>query len=126
MKGPHMAKSTITLDSIRESLDNKYGAVEVDMGTSSVQLRNALRLSKEERQKLMHVFDDVKSDDNDDEFDEDVTLDSMREMIRLVSDTKEGAEELISALGEDLAMFVEVMGEYTKDQKLGEASASEN
>lgn len=122
-----MAKSTITLDSIRESLDNKYGAVEVDLGTSSVQLRNALRLSKEERKALMHVFDDVKSsDDEDSEFDEDVTLESMREMIRLVSDTKEGAEKLITALGDDLAMFVEVMNEYTKDQKLGEASASEN
>lgn len=122
-----MAKSTITLDSIRESLDNKYGAVEVDLGTSSVQLRNALRLSKEERKALMHVFDDVKgSDGEDSEFDEDVTLESMREMIRLVSDTKEGAEKLIAALGDDLAMFVEVMNEYTKDQKLGEASASEN
>lgn len=108
--------SAITLDSIREAAEKKYGSREVELGDGkSISLRNPLRLSKTERDEL--------SDLNIDQFDEPV--DYFKKAFALVASEKE-SEELAKVLGDDVAFYMALFEEYMGGVELGEASPSQD
>ncbi len=110
-----MAK--LTLDSIRDAADKKYGSLEVDLGDKVVELKNPLRLSKEDRARLS----DLKQpeDDNAD------PLDYFRDLYEILAG-KAGAEALLKALGEDIPLHMEVVSNLNSETELGEASPSQD
>ena len=112
--------ATITLDSIREAAEAKYGSLDIELGTETVRLLNPLRLPKANRDKLLAVQDRIN--DHDDDADQ---AELLTEALRLVAESKAKADRLIKALDGDLAMIAQVFETYVKGTQAGEASGSD-
>lgn len=110
-----MAK--LTLDSIRDAADKKYGSLEVDLGDKVVELKNPLRLSKEDRARLS----DLKQPEDDDAD----PLDYFGALYEILAG-KAGAKALLEALGEDIPLHMEVVSNLNSETELGEASPSQD
>lgn len=106
----------VTLDSIREAAEAKYGSLDIEVGDKTIRLLNPLRLPQAKRNALM-ALQEKKDDDSSDQ------LETLREMIRLVVDTEANGKALIKAVGDDLAVMAELMSTYGSQTQVGEASA---
>lgn len=113
-----------TLDDIRAAAEKKYGNFKVEIGGGEVvELRNALRLAKDERKELNRLQSDLDQDGEDEDADQG---DSMAKVLRLVaSDTKQ-ADKLIAAIGDDLTVLAELFSQYVEATQPGEASGSQD
>lgn len=110
--------SAVTLDSIRAAVEKKYASFDIELSDGSiVRLQNAIRVSKENRQKLVNLQAELKKEDVD-----QVAL--LADCIRAVADTKAGAEALLKQVGNDLALLAEIFAQYGEATQVGEASAS--
>ncbi|MFY1688179.1 phage tail assembly protein [Plantactinospora sp. WMMB782] len=111
---------SINLDTIREATERKYGHLTVEVGEKSVRLLNPLRLPKERREKLMRLQSvDLKAEGAD-------QAAVLADAIRTVADTAGGAKILLGAIGDDLAVLVELFEEYGRSTRSGEASGSQS
>jgi hypothetical protein len=121
--------ATFTLDDIRSTAEAKYGSTDIDMGGAGiVVLRNALRLSSDERQELL-TFQEKLSAGKDDEDAPAVSGEEVQivsDMIRLVAADKALADKMLATIGDDLGVLMELVGQYSEGTQLGEASASAN
>lgn len=108
-----------TLDDIRDAAEKKYGATVIDVDGQEVELVNALRLKKGDRQALVALQDKLEAEGADQE-------ELLKEALRTVAKTKTQANRLIGAIGDDLAVLAEVFERYTGDSELGEASPSQS
>lgn len=106
----------VTLDSIREAAEAKYGMTRVPFGPDGeyVDLLNPLRLPKAKRDSLQDMQKDSDAEGTD-------QLDVFANMIRLVADNEARANELITMIGDDLAVMASVVEAYTKGVQVGEA-----
>ena len=113
----------MTLDDIRSSLEKKYSSFELDLGTGNIDLRNPLRLSKEDRAALSVLFKDgdLEGDDADEKAQEKF---SKVLEIAATPETKANVRKFLrdSKDDEDLLLtLVEVVEAYFTDQQVGEA-----
>jgi hypothetical protein len=109
---------TITLDSIREAVEAKYGSYDIEYAEGkTVRLLNAIRIDKSKRAQLMELQSALKEDGAD-------QVQLLADCIRAVADNKTRADELLKAVGNDLAMLIELFSAYSKATQVGEASAS--
>lgn len=113
--------STVTLDSIREAAEAKYGSTDIDVSGTTVRLLNPLRLKKAARDQLMAIQRRLDTDDEVVEVDQEALL---GEAIRVVAATPAQAKTLLTAIDGDLAVLAEVFETYSKGTQAGEASAS--
>lgn len=108
--------ATLSLDSIREAADKKYGSLVVDLGDETVELKNPLRLSKEARTRLSNL----------EQADEDADpMDYFGELYEVLAG-KEGAKKLLKALGDDVPLHMTLVQSLTQETDLGEASPSQD
>lgn len=113
---------SITLDSIRASIEQKYATFDIE-GTG-VSLRNPLRLSREDRTTLFGYQDQL---DKLKDANEQIAL--LAELLVLVSSDKAAARRLLKSLDGDPdadVILMEVINRYMEDQQAGEASPSES
>jgi hypothetical protein len=114
--------TTITLDSIREAAEAKYGSTDIQIGDEVVRLLNPLRLTKEKRQRLVETQKQLDTDPaTAAEVDQEALL---SESIRIVAAGPQQAQLLLDAVGGDLAVLAEIFAAYSKGAQVGEASAS--
>ncbi len=106
--------STFTLDDIRAAADAKYGSTDIDLGDRVVKLLNPLRLPKTNRNKLREVQDQLGAEDADQE-------QLLADALALVAESPAAAKRLLTELGGDLGLLVEVFGRYTEGTQAGEA-----
>lgn len=111
---------TITLDSIRESIEAKYEPLRIPFGDQQVELVQAMRLPKAKRDQLGGIQDRINRSDGD----TDVAIEGMRDLIRLVAIGP--ADAFLEAISGDdeLAILGEVIQEYSGTTRPGEASPS--
>lgn len=109
--------ATLSLDSIREAADKKYGSTIVDLGSETVELKNPLRLSKEQRERLSGL---EKASDGDSD-----PLEYFAELYEVLAG-KAGAEALLKALGDDIPLHMTLLSSVTEETELGEASPSQD
>ena len=76
-----------------------------------------MRLTKDERVALQ---DATNAEDTED------PLDTIVSAFRIVIADKDDAEALITAIGDDLGVALEIFNNFTSEVQLGEASSSEN
>lgn len=119
--------ASITLDSIRDAIDAKYGSYDIELGDTIVSLLNPLRLSPEARKALGEVSLG-KDDESEDDGDAEEHIQKLVDIVQIVAATPKQANDLIKALSPygyvDVAMLSHVVSEYMEQQKVGEASAS--
>jgi hypothetical protein len=112
--------AAFTLDSIREAAEAKYGSTDIDLGDDFiVKLVNPLRLAKSDRASLMAKQAELEAEDADQEG-------LLAECIMLVAENPTAGEKLLEAIGDDLALMVQIFKTYSEGSELGEASASES
>lgn len=105
------------LSDAQAAADKKYAPLGVELDDRTVVLRTPVRLSKEERLKLQ---DATKAEETED------PLDTIQSAFRIVIADKDDAEALITAIGDDLGVALEIFNNFTAEVQLGEASSSEN
>ena len=109
---------TFKLDDLVTAAHAEYDHYPVELSDGEVVvLRNALRLSEDERNELGSKGGDGENDEDSDES----TLEGLRKFVRLVADDKDAAERLLSAIGDDLAVLVHIVKGYNKATQAGEA-----
>ena len=120
------------LDDIIAAANEFYANFPVDLGDGQapVILRNVLQLSEDER-KAIAAKDDDEDDtpENPDEVSEaeaPTVLERLREQVRMVADSPEGAERLIARIGDNLAHFMYLIKQYNEATQMGEASPSDD
>lgn len=126
-----MAK--ITLDSIREAAEAKYGTytIELDDNGNVVELLHPIRLSETARRELVAVQESSREGGEGEEegADADAQVDRFLSTLRIVTATPHQFELLQLALSPrgypDLGLIAEVVAGWMKDQKVGEASPSQ-
>jgi hypothetical protein len=110
--------SAFTLDNIRAAAEAKYGSTDIAVDEyTTVRLLNPLRLSKENREALVAIQDRFGDEESD-------PAEIFRSALRLVADNKVAVEQLIIAVGDDLAVLAQIFETYSSGTSLGEASAS--
>lgn len=110
--------NTVTLDSIRQAVEAKYRSYDISLPDGAVvKLQNAIRISKENRQKLVDLQTALKAEGAD-----QIAL--LSDCIRAVADSKRGADALLKMVGDDLAVLAEIFSQYGEATQVGEASAS--
>lgn len=107
--------NTITLDSIRQAADAKYGATVIDLGDKTVELVNPLRLSKQKREELTSIQESEELD----------VEEKLAAIIRVGAKTKSSADALLRAIDGDVAVLAQTVETYTTGTQAGEASPSE-
>ncbi|WP_372407204.1 phage tail assembly protein [Streptomyces luteireticuli] len=109
--------ASYTLDDIRAAADARYGSTDIAVGDDVVRLLNPLRLTRAKRDALSALQDRLGADDADQE-------ELLSEAIRLVAENSEAADQLLNAVGTDLAVLAEIFERYGAGTQVGEASAS--
>ncbi|GAB4588739.1 phage tail assembly protein [Nocardia sp. IFM 10818] len=112
-----------TLDSLREELENEYAPIKIPLsnGVEAV-LPSILRLDKATRKnvtkalKEIDKFQDSKPDD----------LDGMEDLVRKVLNLVAGEQgsQLLTDLGDDLALTMRVFSRWMEGSQPGEAPGS--
>lgn len=116
---------TITLDKIRSDIEAKYAPVVIELGETKVTLVQVLRLDKETRKALMQQEKDrEKAQEENAEFDEDATLEHLRNVLRLVATNDDEIELLLAEVGDDLVLLSEIVNAWREGTQAGEASSS--
>lgn len=111
--------TSLSLDSIREAADKEYGGLTVELGDGkTVELKNPLRLTKDERKQ----FENLTSSENS----KDLSTDEVFEGIWSILAGKAGAKALNDALGDDAALHATLLKQVTSGVELGEASPSQD
>jgi len=125
-----MAKSSFTLDDIRAAADEKFGGTEI----AGVELRNVIRLDKEERAALKAYQEKAKAekaDDDNEDIDEDAIFNELFELVEILVGDPQKSAELRKALCDSkgrpqIDLLQVVIEKYTEDQKAGKASPSQS
>jgi hypothetical protein len=102
------------LDDLRASADKKFSSVTIEVGDREVRLINALQLSEGKRKELLAAQSRVSEDGAS-------QVEVLSECLRIVADSPEGADALLDAVGDNLAVLVEIFSAYNKDTEAGEA-----
>lgn len=105
--------ASFTLDDIRAAADAKYGSTDIEFGSDVLVLRNALKLSKEERKELMATQDKI----NDGADQDDLVI----EALKLVAADKAVAQKFLDLVAGDMTVLSEVFSRYTQGTQAGEA-----
>lgn len=114
--------NTFTLDDIRAAADKKYGSTDIPLDEErTLHLVNVLQLPKEDRKKLKAVQSDLDAEKAEENDDEDAQVEMLRNAIRIIAKEKALAEELFTALGDNLAYLAVIFDRYTEGTEAGEA-----
>jgi hypothetical protein len=110
----------VSWNDVESEANEKYGPfVLEDVPGGDVTLRNIIRLTKNERQRVSELnaaIEAAKGDTN-------IVLDSAAELLKLVA-VGDGGTRLIEAMADDPPKIISVLNLYTEATQLGEALPS--
>jgi hypothetical protein len=114
-----------TLDSLREELDNKYAPFQIEVGGEVLVMRNLLRLPEKERGAAMDALTAADKESQEEESAESIAKleESLRTVISLVTADGKG-QKLVDAIGDDLALKIEIVQAWGAATQPGEAENS--
>jgi len=122
-----MANGTFDLESILADADAEYGSTKIPFDGKRVELRNVLRLSKEERQAFQNILPESKKDENGkDTTDGEEFLDALPEALRILAEDKDAVDALLERVGSKNDVLLTIFKHYMEDQKAGKASPSQD
>ena len=106
--------TTFKLDDIRTAAEAKYGNTKIEVGEHVVTLKNVLQLPKEKRDAVAGMSSDLDAEGVD-------QVAVLGSALRIVADTDEQADILLSAVGDRLDILLEIFNSYTGGTQVGEA-----
>lgn len=116
----------MNLDTIRASIKKKFDSFDIEFGTDVLKLRNPIRLPESAREDLLKAVEGLDTEGGE-------TLNSIREIVRIVASDATVAERFLAAAAEasedaeddEILILSDVLSSYMEDQQVGEASPSE-
>lgn len=112
----------VSLNDINKEADEKYGPFVIDdVPGGEVELRNALRLPPDERDRLAKLNAALKS--ARDAKDQNKALDVMAELLKLVA-VGDSGDRLLEAIEYDATKVAHIISLYKETTMPGEASPS--
>ena len=114
--------ATFTLDDLRAAADKKYAPTVIEAGDETFVLPSILRMDSKGRKDITKLLERAESLMDDEE-----TLGSIDEEIKLFSELLEKAEQggkgkrLLELIGGDAAVLIDVVTSWLKDSQAGEA-----
>lgn len=118
----------INFDTIVSATDQKYDKLEIEVPTPGgdseiVVFSNPARLKKEQREEFQKFVKEI-SEDSEENSDKDA-LAALQGILRSACSTG-NADLLFDIIGDDQALWSELVTSYFEAVKVGEASASQN
>ena len=115
--------TVVTLDSIREAAEKKYGSYDIELGGGNVvRLLNPLRLSESARNRLAALEEREEQEGGDDTYS---VAERLHETVRIIAESPEQAAKLIEAVNGDLGVLATIIEQYGDAAEVGEASPSQ-
>lgn len=115
----------VSLSEFNQEVDEKFAPFDIDLtdtpGEDVVYLRNALRLTKNERHQLTELEAQMKAVDGDPE----KALDLIKQVFILVGAGDDG-KRLMDAMGDDPPKLMWMLRKYREATQPGEALPSES
>lgn len=113
----------VTLDDIRAAAEAKYGSYTIQLdSTTSITLRNAMRLPKKERDALGEL--QKRINDAEDINDIDALIEAVKDALSVIAQEKPLAERLIAEIGDDLPILMQIFAAWSEATMGPEASPS--
>lgn len=120
-----------TLDSMREEIERQFAPCEIDLGGGNVvTLRNVLRLPKKDRDVVYALLDELGDTQKDDAGEDETGLSGTEaaaeialKIIPLVAENQRSGEQLVEAIGDDLALTLRVFSSWMNGSQAGEADS---
>lgn len=117
----------ITLEDIKAAADKKYASLKIGLGEHTIELRNALRLSEDERDRVSELQDELSGEDDEgNKIEGRSQTPVLEDMLRTLCATEGQGNKLVDALGGDLTLLAETFESYKEKTQLGEASPSQD
>jgi hypothetical protein len=117
--------ANVTLADIRTAADRKYGPFVVDLGGGvQATLLNILRLSKEKRAEFTAQQKRLEAAQEAADQDLEQITGALRDLLRVLAESYADADRLLSALGDDNAVLMELWESYNEAATPGEALPS--
>lgn len=117
--------ATITLDQIKADVQAKYEPFVVDLGEGKTcSLTQALRLPKEKRQHIAKQQDALQEIDQKADDAEDQMVAILADLITTAATDQDDAAALLSLIGDDMTLLLEIVTKYGQATQLPEASPS--
>lgn len=114
----------ISLNDLTSAVDVKYSPFDVELPSGDiVTLRPVLRMPKTDR-KALSALQAGREDRPEDA--EDDSLEYIQAFIQIVVGNQDRSQALFDAVGDDLAVLSEIVGEYVETTQPGEAPSSES
>lgn len=111
----------VSWNDVETEANEKYGPfVLEDVPGGDVTLRNIIRLTKNERQRVTELNAEIKAAKGD----TNVVLDAAVELLKLVA-VGDGGTRLVGAMADDPPKIMAVLNMYSEATQLGEALRSE-
>jgi chemotaxis protein CheY-P-specific phosphatase CheC len=112
-----------TLDSLREEVEKKYAPFVLEIGSGKqIELKNLLRLPKEQRTEVVGLLNELEKVQESDERDLDQLSEMALEVLRAVAGTQ--AAVLEKVLENDITMILSVLEHWMGGSQAGEAESS--
>lgn len=125
--------NVFTLEALREETVRRYAPTKVDLGADgSIELKSILRISTEDRKKVLAIIEDLNDIDTDDESEESVeewselVVDSCANIFKLIT---KSSKKLLANLDHDdptikANLHTAVLHRWVSGTQLGEAGSS--
>lgn len=113
--------STFTLDDIKAAAERKHGSTTIPLPDRTLVLRNSLSLDDDEYVELTSVQEKF-----DEASDSETPITAMRDLVVRTLELWAGGtvDDLVDALGGDLAQLTELMTVHAAGTQMGEATSS--
>lgn len=116
--------TVIGLDDIRAEAERQFGDLDIGLPNGqTVTLRHALRLSKQDRERLGKLGETIAKI-AEDSSDEDALVAAVGDVLLLVAESTTAGRALLSAIGGDLLTLMGLFRKYQEVCQVPEASRS--
>lgn len=116
--------TVVGLDEIRAEAEQQFGDLEISISEGrTVRLRHALRLSKQDRQRLGALGETIGKI-AEDSVDEDALVAAVGDVLLLVAESRAAGRALLSAIKGDLLTLMGLFRKYQEVCQVPESSGS--
>lgn len=119
--------ATFTLDQLKSDVEKNFATLSIEVGTGDkIDLRNILRMDRDQRAAVMEQLDKLDEVQADEELPQIEKLEQTPAIARKVIGLAAGkrGDDLLALIGDDDALVMEILSKWTEATQVGEAESS--
>lgn len=119
--------ATISLDQLKADVEKNYATLTIEIGADDkIDLRNLLRVERNARGKITDKLDEIDKLQDDESLSQTAMLTEITKIAREVLALAAGkrGKDLMSVVGDDDGLIMEILTQWTGETQVGEAEHS--